>query len=156
MDGMLRKGWVMRSLTIGVCCLLTAPWLSVAIAQQQADEAGVVSTLRGIASGQLTYGAVCGDFFYAPTLAALARPQPGQKDGFILPSDVPPKGAAVLEKHHYRIEMTAKPSAKSPASCNGVPAGGSAETFFVTARPMPGYSGTAFRIDAEGKLTEIK
>lgn len=145
----------MRSLTIGVCCLMTAPWLSVAIAQQ-ADEAGVVSTLRGIVSGQLTYGAVCGDFFYAPTFAALARPQPGQKDGFILPSDVPPKGAAVLEKHHYRIEMTAKPSAKSPASCNGVPAGGSAETFFLTARPMQGYSGTAFRIDAEGKLTEIK
>lgn len=121
-----------------------------------ANEAGAQSTLRSLASGQLTYSAVCADFFFAPTFAALGRPQPGQKDGFIPPTDVPPKGATVLEKYSYRIEMTAKPSAKSPASCNGVPAGGSAETFSITARPMSGFSGKSFRIDAEGRLTEIK
>jgi hypothetical protein len=52
--------------------------------------------------------------------------------------------------------MTAKPSAKSPASCNGVPAGGSAERFLITARPMQGYAGKSFQIDDAGKLTEIK
>lgn len=55
----------------------------------------------------------------------------------------------MLEKYGYRIEMTAKPSAQSPAS-------GSADTFLVTARPMPGTTGRSFQIDAEGRLTEIK
>ncbi len=69
---------------------------------------------------------------------------------------MPAKGAAVLERYRYRIEMTAKPSAKSPASCNGVPAGGAAETFVIIARPLPGQTGKSFRIDAEGTLTEMK
>ena len=121
-----------------------------------ADENGVKSTLRGIASGQITYSAVCAAGFFAPSLEALAKPEPGNKSGFILSTDVPAKGAKVLEKWHYRIEMTAVPDPKSPASCNGVPAGGSAKTWSATARPMPGYRGTSYRIDAEGVLTEIK
>ncbi len=120
------------------------------------NENGVRSTLRGIASGQLTYSAVCASGFFAPSLDALARPEPGRKVGFILRSDVPPKDAKVLEKWHYRIEMTAPPDPKSPASCNGVPPGGSAKTWSATARPMPGYRGKSYRIDAEGELTEIK
>ena len=123
---------------------------------QRANEAGAQSTLRGIASGQIAYSAVCGNFFFAPSLAELGRPAPGSPTGFILASDVPPKGAAVLEKWNYRIEMTAKPSADSPASCNGVAAGGLAKTFLVTARPMPGFNGKSFQIDHEGKFTDIK
>jgi hypothetical protein len=130
---------------------------STASAQlMRANESGAQSTLRGIVSGQLTYSAVCGNFFFAPSLAELGRPAPGSPTGFILETDVPPKGAAVLEKWNYRIEMTAKPSPKSPASCNGVAAGGLAQTFLITARPMPGYGGKSFQIDHEGKLTEIK
>lgn len=121
-----------------------------------ADEKGVQSTLRAIASGQITYSAVCGSGFFAPTLEALARPEPGMKDGFILASDVPAKGAKFLEKWHYRVEMAAPPDAKSPASCNGVPAGGSAKTWSATARPMPGFRGRSYRINAEGELTEIR
>jgi hypothetical protein len=121
-----------------------------------ANEAGATGTLRSIVSGQLAFSAVCGNFFYAPSLAALARPAPGSPTGFILDTDVPPKGATVLEKYRYRIEMTAKPSPDSPASCNGIAAGGLAQTFLVTARPMPGYSGKSLQIDHEGKLTEIK
>ena len=121
-----------------------------------ADENGVKSTLRGIASGQITYSAVCAAGFFAPSLEVLAKPAPGSKDGFILRTDVPAKGAKVLEKWHYRIEMTAVPDPKSPASCNGLPAGGSAKTWSATARPMTGYRGKSYRIDAEGVLTEIK
>lgn len=121
-----------------------------------ANEDGVKSTLRAIASGQITYSAVCAAGFFAPSLEALAKPEPGNKDGFILRTDVPAKGAKVLEKWRYRIEMTAAPDPKSPASCNGVPAGGSAKTWSATARPMPGYRGKSYKIDAEGVLTEIK
>lgn len=125
-------------------------------AQLSRTEVGVQSTLRGILSGQIAFSVSCGNFFYAPTLAALGRPAPGTTTGFILDTEVPPKGATVLEKYGYRIEMTAKPSPKSPASCNGVAAGGLAQTFLITARPMPGFGGKSYQIDQEGNLTEIK
>lgn len=114
------------------------------------------STLRAIVSAQMTYSGVCGAGFYAPTLAALARPRPGEKFGFFSSTDVPPDGARILEKNRYAIELTAPPSPKSPAGCHGVPAGQSAETWSATARPLPGYSGKSYRVDAEGALTEIK
>jgi hypothetical protein len=120
-----------------------------------ADELGVRGTLRAILSAQISYSTMCGAGFYAPTLAALAKPRAGEKFGFFSSSDVPPGGAKILEKHRYAIEMTAPPSPKSPAGCNGVPAGQSAETWSATARPLPGYSGKSYRIDGE-TLTEIK
>lgn len=121
-----------------------------------ADELGLRGTLRAIASAQITYSAVCGGGFYAPTLAALAKPRVGETFGFFPSGDVPAGGSKILEKNRYAIEMTAPPSPKSPAGCNGVPAGQSAETWSATARPLPGFSGKAYRIDAEGALTEIK
>lgn len=120
-----------------------------------ADEKGVQSTLRGIASGQLTYTITCASGYFAPTLEALARPQPGMKEGFIPSSDVPSKGAKFLQKWQYRIEMTAQPDSNSPASCNGVSPGRSAKTWSATARPMPGFSGKSYRINADGELSEI-
>jgi hypothetical protein len=125
-------------------------------ARPPADEPGVRSTLRAIMSAQVTYSAVCGGGFYAPTLAALAKPRTGEQFGFLSSSDVPPGGAKFLEKNRYAIEMTAPPSPKSPAGCNGVPAGQSAQAWSATARPLPGYSGKSYKIDAEGALTEIK
>ena len=121
-----------------------------------ADENGVKGVLRAITSGQLAYSAVCGNGSFAPTLAALARPEPGKRLGFINDDLVPAAGATDLEKYHYRITMTAEPSPASRASCNGVPAGGSAQSFSVTARPLAGFQGRSFRIDSEGTLTEIK
>jgi hypothetical protein len=118
---------------------------------------GVRNALTAIVSAQAGYAAACGHGFYAPTLAALARPEQGRRLGFLYGDDlVPPKGATVLERFRYRIEMTAVPSPKSAASCNGVPAGGSAESFSVVARPLEGFHGRAYRIDADGKLTDIK
>jgi len=121
-----------------------------------ADESSVVALLRLIASAQAAYSADCGAGFYAPTLAALAKPKAGERAGFFSSSDVPPNGAKTLERHRYTVEMTAPPSPKSPASCNGVPAGQSAQTWSAIARPLPEYSGKSYRIDAEGELTTIK
>jgi hypothetical protein len=121
-----------------------------------AGDAGVRGVLRAIAVAQLTYSAVCGNGSYAPTLAALARPEPGKALGFIHEDLAPAKGARDLEKYHYRIAMTATPSPKAAASCNGVPAGGGAQTFSVTARPLEGFQGRSYRIDAAGVLSEIK
>ena len=121
-----------------------------------ADEAGVQGAVRGIASAQFAYAAVCGHGHYAPTLAALARPEPGKKVGFLAEHLVPAAGATVIERYRYRIEMVAVPSPRSAASCNGVAAGGSAATFSVVARPLEGFHGRAFRMDSDGELTDIK
>jgi hypothetical protein len=121
-----------------------------------ADEVGATGGLRAIVVAQAAYATVCGHGYYAPTLAILARPEPGKTLGFLASDLVPASGATVLEKYRYRIEMTAVPSPRSAASCHGVPAGGSAETFSVVARPLKGFHGRALRIDADGKLTEIK
>lgn len=121
-----------------------------------ADETGVRGVLRAIASAQFAYSAACGNGYFAPTLAALARPEAGKKLGFINDDLMPAKPATDLEKYHYRIVMTAAPSPGSRASCNGVPAGASAQTFSITARPLEGFQGRSFRIDSQGELTEIK
>lgn len=121
-----------------------------------ADENGVRSTLRAIASGQFAYSAACAPGFFAPSFEALARPEPGMKQGFILSSDAPARGAKFLQKWQYRIEMTAPPDSNSPASCNGVPARRSAKTWSATARPMPGFSGKSYRINQDGELSEIQ
>ena len=121
-----------------------------------ADETGVRGVLRALLSAQVAYSAVCGHGYFAPTLVALARPEPGRKLGFINDDLVPAKPATDLEKYRYRIVMTAVPSPASKASCNGVPAGGSAQTFSITARPVEGFQGRSFRIDSQGELTEIK
>jgi hypothetical protein len=118
-----------------------------------ANEAGVRGALRAIASAQAVYSASCAPGFYAPTLAALGRPARGSSAAMLSADLVPSGGATVLERYDYRIEMTAPPSPRSPASCNGVAAGGSAATFSVTARPLPDRSGRSFRIDENGTIT---
>jgi hypothetical protein len=129
---------------------------AMASAPRSADEAVVNSVMRAIAVGQANYALGCGEGYYAPTLAILATPRPGQTDGFVGAHLMPTKGATLLYKDGYRIEMTAEPSPTSPVSCQGVRAGGSAERFFLVARPVEGSRGKAFRIDATGLLTEIK
>jgi len=121
-----------------------------------ADEAGVTGVLRAIVSAQATYSAVCSVGFFASTLDVLGRPASGSSSGVLSADLVPAAGHSVLERYGYRIEMTTTPAPKSPASCNGVKAGGSASDFSVTARPLPGRSGRSLRIDQSGNVTAIQ
>jgi hypothetical protein len=143
-----------RSVVVGGLVLVGTMALARCNASES-YEAGATSTLRGIVVGQVTYSAICGNGFYAPTLETLAKPKPGEQSGFILDTDLPRPGTTVLEKYRYRIEMTAPASPDSPAGCSGVPAGQSAKTFSITARP-DGIRAKSFRIDHEGNLTEIQ
>jgi hypothetical protein len=99
-----------------------------------ADEVGLMGTLHVISTAQVVYSGDCGGY-YAPTLTILARPEPGKHPGLVSADLATAKGATAVEKYGYRIEMIAPPSPKS-VSCHGVPAGGSAETFSVVARPL--------------------
>jgi hypothetical protein len=117
------------------------------------NEDAVKNALYAISNAQRVYARDCGRGYYGPTLASLAKPAPDRPEGFLPDLFVPAGSAFVLEKYGSRIEMSAVPSPTSPASCNGVPAGGSAQTFSIVARPMEGWHGRTFRIDAKGDLT---
>ena len=129
---------------------------SVSAQLMRADEEGVIEALRRIASAQYAYASSCGSEFFAPSLEVLHRPAPASTMPFLSKAHVPPDGATVLEKYGYRIEMTAAPSAKSPAGCSGVGVRGQAETFHVVARTLDDYSGKWFEMDGKGQITEIK
>lgn len=143
------------TLARGAAAVLIGLGAALAV-QAQSNDAAVRSVLLSIASGQVAYWASCGNGFYAPSLAVLGRSAPGNVTPFILPEYVPPKGAPALERFRYRFEIAAKPSPKSPPGCNGAAAGTLAETFTVTARPMPGVKGPSYQMDHEGKITETK
>src|SRR5262249_32943335 len=104
----------------------------------------------------MVYSSTCATGFYAPSLGALARPARGGTASFLSDDLVPPGGSAALERYGYRIEMSVTPAPKSPASCNGVSAGGSVAGVSVTARPLSGRSGRSLRIDESGTLTAIQ
>lgn len=120
------------------------------------DEKAANSYLRSLVSAQLTYASACGFGFYAPTLTALTTPPKGESIGFA-PDDLKPSaGNDFAERANYRIELNTPPSARSPASCNGVPAGVSGETWSATATRKRGYRGNSFNVNAEGHITAVQ
>ena len=92
--------------------------------------------MRAINSSQSTYAASCGSGFYAPTLVSLGTaPKVGGGDGFI-GTDL---SADPSVKSSYTIAMTGGAAAAgASASCNGVAAGASVQTYFVGAAPTSG------------------
>ena len=104
----------------------------------------MIGLMRTINSGQSTYAASCGSEFYAPSLASLwTAPTVGGGDGFVgtdLNTDPSVKSS-------YTMALTAGAAAAgAPASCNGIAAGATVETYFVGAAPTSGggvrYFGT--------------
>ncbi len=125
---------------IGIIAAIAVPGLLRA--RMAGNEASAIGSLRAINSAQSSYSASCANGFYAPTLVLLATPPVVGQDGFIsadLATDPSTKSG-------YNIVMTGGAAATSaPASCNGVAAGGVANTYFVAGAPLtPGSSGTRF------------
>jgi len=105
-------------------------------ARMSGNEASAIGSMRAINSSQSTYAAICGSGFYAPSLVSLGTaPTVGGGDGFIgtdLNTDPSIKSS-------YTLAMTGGAAAAgSPASCNGVAAGATVETYFVGAAPTSG------------------
>jgi len=100
------------------------------------NEASAIGSLRAINSAQSTYAASCGSGFYAPSLLSLGTPPTvGGGDGFIgtdLATDPSIKSS-------YTMTMTGGAvGAGAPASCNGVAAGATVSTYYVSASPTAG------------------
>ena len=119
---------------IGIIAAIAVPGLLRA--RMSGNEASSIGSLRAINSGQSTYAASCGSGFYAPSLVTLGTPPTvGGGDGFV-GTDL---GTDPSVKSSYTMTLTAGTAAAGgPASCNGVAAGASAETYFVAAAPTSG------------------
>ena len=119
---------------IGIIAAIAVPGLLRA--RMSGNEASAIGSLRAINSAQSTYVASCGAGFYAPSLVSLGTaPTVGGGDGFVgADLDTDPS-----VKSSYTIAMTAgAPAAGAPASCNGVAAGATVETYFVGGAPTQG------------------
>jgi prepilin-type N-terminal cleavage/methylation domain-containing protein len=100
-------------------------------------EASAVSTLSTVNRGQFMFMQSCGRQRYAPTLAALASPAPGDEHGFNSPD------LAVsdpLQKSGYLFELSGTPATEGEQTCTGaVPL----DRYRVTADPLQrGATGT--------------
>ncbi len=121
------------------------------IAQQL--EAGAVSVLRAVQSGQAAYASSCGGGFFASTLAVLTTPPRGERTAFLGDDLRPPSGSESVEYKRYRFSLEAKPSPEAPASCNGSPAGAGARDFLAKAAPVSGFPGRPLQVDSRGQFT---
>jgi hypothetical protein len=121
----------------------------------QEDQTAAIEMLKHIEGGQTTYALTCGQNFYAPDLAALSVPPPGESMAYISPDLKPMRGTSVAVRGRYRFEVKAQASPDAPASCNGVPRGAGGSTWHATAVREAEYPGKSYRISADGEVTVL-
>ena len=120
---------------IGIIAAIAVPGLLRA--RMSGNEASAIGSLRAVNSAQATYAASCGSGFYAPSLVSLGTPPTvGGGDGFI-GTDLGAADPSI--KSSYTVTLTGGAAAAgAPASCNGVAAGATVSTYFVSAAPTAG------------------
>jgi hypothetical protein len=130
----------------GVAASMAVP--ALLRARTAGNEASAMASLRAINSGQMAFASLCGEGFFAPSLASLATPPPGGQDAFVgddLAGDPTVKSG-------YRIALVpGEPAPDAPAGCNGAAV---VSSYFVSAEPeTEGATGTRyFATNAEGMI----
>jgi len=118
--------------------------------RQAADEASALASLRAILSAQMAFSTACGAGGFAPSLNELAMPPKQGGEAFLSPD----LKSDPTVKSRYVISISPGPMASDlPESCNGLAAGRTTKSFFVTAAPaQPG--GRFFAANAEAIIYE--
>ncbi len=130
-DGRFEAGFTLIELllvvtVIGILAGIAVPPLNRA--RGAAMEASTIGSLRAIHGAQVLYATSCGGGYYAPSIPWLARTTKGQK-----PYIGPEFTANVTDRQLYRIRFTLGTRAGgAKKTCNGLAAGQSASTFFVS------------------------
>jgi prepilin-type N-terminal cleavage/methylation domain-containing protein len=123
---------LLLALTILVM-LVAVLYPSITRARTASIETSTVASLRTIVTGQATYAATCGGGYYAPSMTWLSRAGANGREGFINAEF----DANIVDRLGYRIRFTAgAPATVSPATCNGLTAGGAVQDYFVSADPL--------------------
>jgi len=95
-----------------------------------------------LAAAQATFAASCAAGYYSPAVTWLTKPATGGKVAFLgREFSVNP-----VTRLNYRIRLTAGPVVvKSPASCNGLAAGRSVQSYFLAGDPLVTSAATGTR-----------
>ena len=134
---------------IGIVASIATP--SLTKARAIAVEASTVGSLRTLSGAQSLYASACGTGYFAPTVATLRLPGNG-KAAFVgpeFPSDS-------VNREGYTISFSAGAlAAKAPATCNGVAAGQSLQSYFFGADPLsagPAMGTRHFAVNQTGTI----
>ena len=120
-------------------------------ARAAANESATISSLRAIATGQMSYASSCGRNSYASTLPTLGSPVPGTVP-FLSPDLT---GNAVIVKSGYQITMTASTAANAgQPDCNGT---ATTSDFYASALPTSfNVSGArSFAVVSAGTIWQV-
>lgn len=134
---------------VGVLATVALP--RMLLARQAAGAVSAISSMRVIASSELTYALTCGSGFYSPNLTTLGTAPVGSREAFIS-SDL---GAAnTVQKSGYIVQLSAAPFAGSPASCNGLGPGETGQGYRAAADPIEVGNVRFFGINSYGQIYE--
>jgi prepilin-type N-terminal cleavage/methylation domain-containing protein len=122
-----------------VALLAAAVMVGYRQARIRAAEGATISALNALNRGQFLFMQSCGRQRYAPTLAALGTPAPGDTHGFVSANLA---ASDPLEANGYIIDLSGTPATEGEQTCTGlVPLTG----YKLTADPTnPGVSGRQF------------
>jgi type II secretory pathway pseudopilin PulG len=134
---------------IGLLCGIALPRLL--LAKQAAGSASAISSMRSIASAELTYALTCGNGFYAPNLTTLGKPPDGSREPFIS-GDL--GSADVVTKSGYLVQLSATAYGSALPTCNGLDAGAAGQAFKAGADPAEPGNARFFGVNANGYIYE--
>ena len=118
-------------------------------ARMTANETSAITSLKAIATAQVTYAATCGRGSFAASLPVLGRPVTDGEPGLLGQTLT---GTGAPQAHGYSITMAAGARAVAgPADCHGTP---TVTNFYAAAQPVAfGTTGTrSFAIDMENTV----
>ena len=125
---------------VGIVALLAAAaMVGYGQSRIRAAEAAAISALHAINQAQFIFMQSCGNQRYAPSLAALGAPAPGNDQGFISPDLA---AGDPLQKSGYLFQLSGTEATEGEQTCTGtIPL----ERYRLTADPLvPGTTGNLF------------
>lgn len=114
-------------------------------ARSVAREVSTIGSLRAINTAQASFASSCGGGSYSPTVAGLSIAPTGQgmaKAAFIGPGYT----ADIIDRAGYRIRFTkGVVVATAPATCNGLAAKTTVQSYYIAGDPLVTGPGTPIR-----------